>query len=230
MTVPRAMNSSVALVPFPDTPQVPEPLRGRHVYHVRIAFTGSAGNSLVEPLRRIGPRLMEVLRDMPYAESAGIHNDPLMPMPWTADDALLNEPDGKAMETVLDHVGPGTPLPAIVELRHLGGALADRPAHPNAVGHRDAQFMLSVLTPLWEVTAAEAHSALQALFQSLAPWTAGRFVNLMGHGDNAGPEQVRTAYDASDHERLSALKAVYDPRNTFRLNYNIPPARGAPGR
>ncbi|MFI2511465.1 FAD-binding oxidoreductase [Streptomyces sp. NPDC018972] len=58
-TVPDEMNSSVALIPFPDDPQVPEPMRGRRVWHVRIAFTGSAedGTRLVEPLRRFGPRL-----------------------------------------------------------------------------------------------------------------------------------------------------------------------------
>ncbi|MCF2434865.1 FAD-dependent oxidoreductase [Streptomyces thinghirensis] len=65
---PDEMNSSVALIPFPDDPQVPEPMRGRRVWHMRIAFTGSTVDStrLVEPLRRLGPRLSENLRDMPY--------------------------------------------------------------------------------------------------------------------------------------------------------------------
>jgi FAD/FMN-containing dehydrogenase len=40
-TMPDEMNSSVALIPFPDDPQVPQPMRGRRVWHVRIAFTGS---------------------------------------------------------------------------------------------------------------------------------------------------------------------------------------------
>ncbi|MFH8371128.1 FAD-binding oxidoreductase [Streptomyces sp. NPDC018031] len=224
-TVPDEMNSSVALIPFPEDPQVPEPMRGRHVWHVRIAFTGSPedGERLVGPLRQVGPRLLENLRDMPYEQSAAIHDDPPVPMPWAADAAFLADPDGDTVRTILEHAGPGAALPAIVELRHLGGALARRPAHPNAVGHRDARFMLAVLTPLTGISTADAHAFLGRMFKDLEPWTSGRFLNFMGHGDTADQERTRTAYTADDHQRLTALKARYDPRNVFRLNYNIPP-------
>ncbi|MDT0454418.1 FAD-binding oxidoreductase [Streptomyces sp. DSM 41527] len=224
-TVPDEMNSSLALIPFPDDPQVPEPMRGRHACHVRIAFTGSPedGERLVEPLRQAGPRLLENLRDMPYEHSGDIHDDPPVPMPWAADNALLADPDGDTARTILKHTGPSTALPAIVELRHLGGALARRPEHPNAVGHRDARFMLAVLTPLTGDSTADAHAFLERMFKDLEPWTSGRFLNFMGHGDTADQERTRTAYTTDDHRRLTALKAEYDPQNIFRLNYNIPP-------
>ncbi|MFI6290488.1 FAD-binding oxidoreductase [Nonomuraea sp. NPDC050790] len=75
--LPGQMNSSVALIPFPDDPSLPEPMRGRHVYHVRIAFTGSLeeGERLVQPLRLIGPRLLETPADLPYSRSSSIHDD-----------------------------------------------------------------------------------------------------------------------------------------------------------
>jgi hypothetical protein len=57
--------------------------------------------------------------------------------------------------------------------------------------------------------------------RALAPWSVGRFLNLMGHGEDAGPEQVRSAYDPADLERLTALKAVYDPRGTFGITYRV---------
>ncbi|MER6950578.1 FAD-binding oxidoreductase [Nonomuraea sp. NPDC000554] len=226
-TVPRQMNSSVALIPFPDDPSVPEPMRGRYVYHVRIAFTGppEEGERLVQPLRLIGLRLMETLSDLPYSQSSTIHDDPPIAMPWAADNAMLTSLDNKAIEALLGHVGPDAPLPTIVELRHLGGALAEPPAHINAVGHRDAAYMLAVLTPLAGAGVADAHRCLNRLFHDLGPWRAGRFLNFMGHGDNADRERVRTSYEPHDHGRLAALKAVYDPTNAFRANYNIPPAR-----
>ncbi|MFI6943170.1 FAD-binding protein [Streptomyces sp. NPDC050418] len=225
-TVPEQMNSSLALIPFPDDPQVPEPLRGRHVCHVRIAFTGTPeeGERLVDRLRAAGPRLLESLRDLPYAESASIHDDPPFPMPWAADSAFLTDLDADAAHTLLERTGPLAPLPVIVELRHMGGALTRRPAHPNSVGGRDARFMLAVLTLVPDDSAtAGAQAYLDGVFKDLAPWTAGRFLNFMGHGEGAGPERTRTAYTPEDHRRLSALKAVYDPGNLFRLNYNIPP-------
>ncbi|MFI6393921.1 hypothetical protein [Nonomuraea sp. NPDC050540] len=85
-TVPKAMNSSVALIPFPDHPSVPEPMPGRYVYHVRIAFTGPLedGERLVRPLRLIGPRIMETLSEPPYSQSSSIHDDPPVAMSWAA--------------------------------------------------------------------------------------------------------------------------------------------------
>jgi hypothetical protein len=36
--------------------------------------------------------------------------------------------------------------------------------------------------------------------------------------------RIRSAYGADKLQRLSALKAKYDPENFFRLNHNIAPA------
>ncbi|MFI6910184.1 hypothetical protein ACIBKY_53670 [Nonomuraea sp. NPDC050394] len=193
-------------------------MRGRHVYHVRIAFTGSPeeGERLVQPLRLIGPRLMETLADLPYSRSSSIHDDPPIAMPWAADSAMLTDLDGKAIHTLLSHVAPDAPLPAIIELRHLGGALAEPPAHVNAVGHRDAAYMLAVLTPLIGTDVAAAHRFLDLLFHDLEPWAAGRFVNFMGHGDNADHARVRTAYEPHDHERLAARSGGSRPARWVR--------------
>lgn len=40
-----------------------------------------------------------------------------------------------------------------------------------------------------------------------------------------GDERVRDAYPPSTWDRLSEIKARYDPTNLFRLNQNVPPAR-----
>ncbi|MEU9854604.1 hypothetical protein [Streptomyces sp. NPDC047974] len=69
-------------------------------------------------------------------------------------------------------------LPAI---RVTMSGRSRRPAHPNAVGRRDARFMLAVLTPLTGVSVVAAHAFQKRVFQDPEPWTSGRFLNFTGH-------------------------------------------------
>ena len=225
-TVPEEMTSSLAMVPFPDIPVLPEPLRGKHLVHVRFAYIGDAesGEKLVEPLRAIGPRVLESLREMPYTESGSISNDPTNPMPYYGSNAMLSDLDSTAIHTFLELTGPGADPQFIVELRHLGGAIARPPAVANAVGHRDAAFTFGVLTKLAsdDADVTPVREAHEAVLKAMAPWTVGRCLNFVYSTLTA--EEVAEAYNPDDYERLTHLKARFDPINTFRLNYNIPPA------
>ena len=42
-------------------------------------------------------------------------------------------------------------------------------------------------------------------------------------GDDQGSDRVRAAY-GGNYQRLTDVKARYDPGNFFRINHNIPPA------
>lgn len=64
----------------------------------------------------------------------------------------------------------------------------------------------------------------QKLIDGVRPWdTGGALPNFLGNGETL-PHQVRRAYGDADYERLTAIKATYDPHNLFRVNHNIPPA------
>jgi FAD/FMN-containing dehydrogenase len=222
--VPDEVGSSIGLVPFPDLPMVPEPLRDRYVAHVRIAYLGdkATGEELIAPLRAVAPRLIDRVEVMPYTASGSIHNDPTQPHPYYGTSLMLRSLDAETASTLLDLAGPEAPIPCVIQLRHLGGALARPPAVPNSVGHRDAAFLLSVISFVEGGTGP--NDDLQArLSEALAPVTAGTNLNYL-YGAAATPEAVRAAYEPGDYRRLAELKRVYDPANTFRLNNNIPPA------
>ena len=227
-TVPESMNSSVALISLPDVPAIPEPLRGRRTVHVRIADTAAdpgAGGRLVAPLRALGP-MSDTLGELPYAEAGVIHNDPVEPGASEAGTAMLGELTATAAQAVLDSASLHAPVPHVVELRHLGGRLAHRPAVDNAVGNRDARFLLNMVSKLERADIARVRTAHAHLLAAAAPWsTGGRFLNFMNGEDDA--TRVRTAYDTATYRRLSDLKAVHDPENLFRLNHNIPPSHPA---
>ncbi|KUJ68403.1 FAD-binding protein [Streptomyces albus subsp. albus] len=228
-TVPEELTSSLGLVPMPDIPAVPEALRGRFVAHVRIAYTGdpAEGERLVAPLRALGPRLMDHLGDMPYGESGAIYNDPTTPHPYRGDNALLSELDAERLRIVVELAGPDSAVPSVIQVRHLGGALSRPPAAPNAVGHRDARYLLSVLAMSGEGGFEELRAAQQRVFAAMAPVTLGRSLNFLyavgnTDRDTAGSGSgVRGVYEPADLERLARLKANVDPADVFRHNYRI---------
>ncbi|HLT59666.1 MAG TPA: FAD-binding protein, partial [Microlunatus sp.] len=149
-TVPDQVTSTAVVVPFPDLPQLPPPLRGRHVLSVRVTVSEDVerGEELVRPLREIGEPLVDTLRVLPYAEIATINNDPTEPAASRTAGALLDDLDPAVITELLAAAGPGTERPPVIELRHLGGAVARPPAVPNAIDHRDAGFLLGLVSPL----------------------------------------------------------------------------------
>ncbi|TDD29490.1 FAD-binding oxidoreductase [Actinomadura sp. KC06] len=222
-SVPDEMTSSIALMPVPDVPVFPEPLRGRHVAHVRVAYLGGGGERLIEPLRAVAPRLIDTVGEMPYTESGTIHNEPPVPMAYHATNFAFGELGGETVRDLLDLVGPGAPDTAIAEIRQLGGAMARRPSVPNAVGNRDAEYLVGVLSRLGPGTAEDVAVLHGRVADVLEKKSSGRLLNFL-FGANATPDQVRASYEPEVYRRLAALKAEYDPSNLFRLNHNIPPA------
>ncbi|MFG2209154.1 FAD-binding oxidoreductase [Streptomyces sp. NPDC048638] len=221
-TVPDELTSSVALIAYPDIPQLPEELRGRYLAQIRIACTKSAeeGERLVAPLRAIGPRVQDDLREMPYAQSHTIHQDPSDPHAYNGDNVLLDGLDAAALHQVAALTGPRAPVMTVVQLNHLGGAAAGS-ATAGAVGHRDARYALRLLSPL-DGSDLETVRALHAeAFGAVAPRRLGRSVNFLfgEHRTRADAAEVaRSVHGAEVRRRLAALKAVHDPDDLFRIH------------
>ncbi|WKG11438.1 FAD-binding oxidoreductase [Nocardia sp. PE-7] len=221
-TVPSALTSTIAVLTYPDIPPVPESLRGRHVASIRIAYDGTdeEGAQWVAPLRRIGPRLHEDLRTMPYAESHTIHSDPPFPHAYAATNALLSELTSQGLSALRALTAPGGRVDAVVDIRHLGAAL--RHGGPASIDHRDAEYIVRVITGPGAGDAAP--EGLAAVREALAPWTIGHSLAfLYGAGGAADAAQTAAGYSPDTYHRLTAAKAKYDPRNMFRANRNIVP-------
>jgi FAD/FMN-containing dehydrogenase len=226
-SMPEEMSSSLALLRLPPDPALPEQLRGRFVVHVRIAYVGSEeeGARLVQPLRYTADLILDTVAEMPYTDVATIHNDPVDAMPLLEHNGFLHGFDEAAVTAVLEVAGPDTDSPLIlVEVRHLGGALARRNGPPNAVGNRDAAFLFLGVGIVDPSATGPVADQLDLLFKRMAPWSTGKaYTNFLAARDTA-PERVRDAYDDADYDRLVAIKTAYDPTNMFRINHNIPPA------
>ncbi|WP_431980646.1 FAD-binding oxidoreductase [Streptomyces qinglanensis] len=230
-SVPDTLTSAVTLLPMPDLPAVPAALRGRHLAQVHLAFTGSReeGERLVRPLREIGALLVDEVREMPYTECATVFSEPETPHAYRSTNVLLGAAglDDAARRAVPAGAGPSAPAMCVLGVRHLGGAFSRTPEVPNAVDHRDAEYLVYVLSPVSEPAQDGAvrslHARVLAPVTGRAPARNGNF--LYGPQD---PATTRSVHGDEKAGRLERLRAEYDPHGLFhRIGGSAGRARAA---
>ncbi|WP_214404265.1 FAD-binding oxidoreductase [Pseudonocardia lacus] len=218
-TLPDSVTTSLARLNLPPAPELPEPLRGRPVVHVRVAHVGdpAEGERLVAPLRAAATPLLDGLGVLPYAALGAVHADPTSPMPVHERGTLLADLPPAAVEAFADVTSPAAGLPIVMaELRLLGGAVGRAPAVPSAAAGRDAAFTLYSLGVLAPPIADAVPGAVDAVLDRLGPWsTGGAMPNFAGPPDAVASTRVRRAFGPDTVARLDALRAALDPRDLF---------------
>jgi FAD/FMN-containing dehydrogenase len=133
----------------------------------------------------------------------------------------LKELNKEAIDVLL---GAASRLPStesVIDINHLGGAIARLPEESSAVPARDARFICSGSAG-WECSRLDerAISWARSLASALELWSNREtYVNYAPM--ESGP--ARSLYGMKRYGRLSALKAMVDPDNIFRFNHNIQP-------
>jgi Berberine and berberine like len=213
---------------LPAVPDLPPPLRGASVVHVRFTHLGSAaeGERLFAPMRALVPPILDTVAEMPYTSIDMVHRDPPDPMPYWDRAMMLADLPAEAVDEFVALTGPdsGCPL-AIVEIRQLGGAMDREPAVPDAVPIRGFPFLMFAFGVGEPDQEERMRGYLAKLFSGLAPWSAGRLpVGFMAADQATTPEQLRVAYGMERYDHLARVKQAYDPGNMFRMEHNIVPA------
>jgi FAD/FMN-containing dehydrogenase len=213
-----------ALPPLPVPPEV----YGRLVLVLAVCYSGDldAGERALEPLRRFGRPLADLVGPMPYT-ALQTASDAAYPNGrrnyWKSH--YVDEISDDAISVIAEHAPRmRSPLSSFY-FQHLGGAISRPGADTAAFGHRSAGFDFAILT-VWEDAAEDAEHMTWArdFFTAMQPYATGVYVNNLG---TEGADRVRAAYAAQTYERLATLKDTYDPRNVFRLNQNIAPSNGS---
>ena len=230
-TLPDEATSSVAVQRLPPLPELPEPLRGAFVVHLRFSHLGPAveGADLLAPMRGCAPVLLDGVAEMPYSAMPGIHADPTEPMPYYDRTTSLRELTADTIDALIDVTGPDSGCPLVtVELRPLGGALNREPASPNAVSTRDVPFVLFGFGVGGPDRADVLRGHLDLVVRRLEPWSGSHLmVNFLSAEEGETPEAVRALYGDQRYRRLASVKQAYDPANMFRMNHNITPEHDA---
>lgn len=210
-TAPQTLTSSVGMVGLPPIEAIPEPLRGRHIVHVRLASTEPVDPAVLAPLRAIGP-LTDRVGEVPAAAVGSIYGDPDFPHSYVGDNVLLDALPEDLPAAVCALAGPGADVPCVVDLRHLGGAMARPPLVSNAVPYREAAYILRVLSPAEDVDAARV--VHDRVFAAAAPHAIGRAATF-GYGPLAHRPSLPPLFDPATAARLAQVKGQFDPEDVF---------------
>ncbi len=217
--IPDSVTSSIAVINFPPLPELPQPLRGRTVVHVRFAYVGgeAEGQVLLAPLRGLATPLIDTVAEIKYADLGSIHADPTDPLPGAERAMLLRELPSEAVDAFLASIGPDGGLPLMLgEIRAMGGALARDPATPNSVGGRDARFSVFVVGILAPEIAEIVPDALESVVTTMQPWaTGGSLMTFAGAATGRPADRVRAAWHPDTTARLTVIRDRVDATGVF---------------
>ena len=182
------------------------------------------GERVLAPLRKFGPPLADTVDRMPYLQLQQLL-DPAAPHGYRSywkSNFLRDLPD-EAIETFVSQLECCPSPRSVTMLEHMHGAATRVASDETAFHARKEGFDLVVLS-LWDDPKDDANNRdwTREFYSAMSPWSAGSvYGNTLSADDT---DRFREAY-GSNYERLSRIKAKYDPSNRFRLNTNIQPTR-----
>jgi hypothetical protein len=218
-SVPDELTAYASLMTTPD---------GLPAIAINLCFCGSldAGERLVEPVRKFGPPLVDLIRPKSYLKlitqaDAGAPDG----RHYYETARTLKDLSDEAIETIADYGAACTSPYSLVLIQHVHGAASRVSPTETAFALREESYVMSIVAA-WEAGQAHLHRAWARTFwTAMQPFaSSGVYVNFLG---NEGEERVRAAYGVN-YERLVALKNTYDPTNFFSLNQNIRPTVSKP--
>jgi FAD/FMN-containing dehydrogenase len=222
---PDDLNGVFAFLTVPPGPPFPEELHLKKMCGIVWCYLGpqDQADDVFAPVRELGPPALHGVQPMPFPALQTAF-DALYPPGhqwyWRADFV-----DELSDEAIALHVEHAEQLPTMQSGMHLYPI--DRKVHQ--VGAEDTAF--NYRSTRWAgvtfgvdpdpANAAKLKDWAVAYSEALHPHSAGgAYVNFMME---EGQSRIEATY-RSNYQRLSQIKARYDPSNLFRVNQNIPPA------
>lgn len=211
---------------IPPLPAFPEPLHGRVVLDLVVAYAGDLdeGERVLRPIRQFGRPALDGVATVAYVDLQQAFDAGMAPgNRWYSKAHQLKELPDEAIDRIVAGVEQLPGAFSMVYLEPGGGAVARVEPSATAYPHRHAPFSLHIF-PGWTDAGEDGRIIEWArrFHGEMAPYsTGGTYVNQLD-GDEV--EVARVAY-GSNRDRLAGLKWKYDPQNVFRMNHNVAPAR-----
>jgi len=221
---PEELSTIANVMLAPPMPFLPEEVHGKLVVMAMLVYAGEAGagERVIAPFKALATPIVDMVKPMRYPEIYPPEDPSYHPVA-AARTMFVDKIDRPVAQTIIDHLKTSTGTMAVAQLRVLGGAMACVPADATAFAHRGSHIMVNVAALYEKLEQKPTHEAWVTDFAAALRQTdSGAYVNFLG---DEGQDRVRAAYPGGAWERLTAIKARYDPTNLFRLNQNIPPRK-----
>ena len=225
---PDELSTAGFIWSMPVADELPEQLRGAPYAGVVGMWAGDPGTGerTTRRLRELATPLLDMSGPVDYLEFQR-SLDPFFPAGvrryWKA--LYLDGFSDAAIDTTVGWSHRRPSGDTLVIVRHCGGAMSRVGAEQTAFGDRSSEWMLSIDSS-WHDPADDAANVeyTRAFYDAAVPYSDGKtYFNFPGLFEE-GEAAVRASYGAN-HDRLTRIKATYDPHNVFHLNQNIHPAR-----
>ena len=223
--VPDTVGGWFAYMIVPPVPLFPEALHLKNVAAIVWCCTGPAeeANRLLDPVRNFRKPLLDGVGPVPLPALNSLFDalyPPGLQWYWKAD-FVKDLPDA----AIAEHVKWGGQIPNMFSAMHLypvNGAAHRVVKTDTAWSYRDAVFSQVIVGVDPDPANREKITNwARGYYDALHPYGAGgAYVNFMME---EGEDRVRNSY-RDNYDRLSKVKAKYDPENFFRVNQNIKPA------
>jgi FAD/FMN-containing dehydrogenase len=221
-TAPEELSTIASIMPAPPMPFVPAELVGQPVILAKLCYAGPAETAerVLAPFRNLTEPSVDMMRPMPYADMFPPEEER---HPTVVSHSLfLDTVDSDVSGTILEHLQASDAPFRAVELRVLGGAMAQVPVDATAFAHRQRPILANIAAFYGDPADRDRHRAwVDGLGGALRQGDEHAYVNFLG---DEGPARVRQAYPGRTWDRLVEIKRDWDPTNLFRRNQNIPPA------
>jgi FAD/FMN-containing dehydrogenase len=222
---PDDVTAMVSLTSAPPAPFLPEALHGQPIVVLVAAHLGplERGPAALAGLDDLGAPLADLIGPMPYTALQRMVDDTAPHgMQVAVRSDFVRGPDDDAVDRLVAAWSRITAPLGYVLVHPLGGAVRRVPADATAFPHRAADAMVTAAAVWWDAAEDRARHDrwVREACVAVAACRAGTYVNHLG---SEGEARVRQAYGDATHDRLAAVKSVWDPDNTFRLNQNIRP-------
>ena len=224
---PDATGFIAVALSAPPAPFVPEQHRGSPGHALLVVGFGSPQEhaAIVAPVRQAAP-LFELVTPIPYVALQQMFNDSATWGTFAYEKSLyLDELSDAAVAVIGEHAGRKNSPVSFCPTFSLDGAYRAHADDDSAFGgSREAGYLFNIAGHVPSPAMYDAERAwVRSFWEAMRPHASGTggYVNFMTDPDD---DRVRAAYGGQKYERLSRLKATYDPDNVFRRNANIKPA------